>query len=187
MQAAALKTVTSSAKTGGSDNWSTPSVVFAAIQRRFAGVSGFNLDAAASKDNAKCLHYYDEALNGLEQPWRGNVFINPPYSGVADWIAKGLKEYRERRIDKAVFLVPARTDTRWFHTAVVNCADVFLLKGRIKFESSALNHDVEVLPNLPKVEVRQLAAKSWAPFPSCVIYIGPSAIRNIRVADWRTW
>lgn len=68
---------------------------------------------------------------GLEQPWKGVVFMNPPFADASAWTKKA----RESAIAGAtvIGLLPARTGTKWFHTHVAGHADIWLLQGRLKF------------------------------------------------------
>jgi hypothetical protein len=91
-----------------------------------------------------------EGQNGLTKPWEGRVFVNPPYGReITDWIEKIQCEVSARDCEVLV-LVPARTDTRWWHLAMKDCRAVCFLKGRLKF----------------------VGAPHVAPFPSAVVYWG---------------
>ncbi len=122
----------SSGDDDGSTNWETPRDFFQMIDRIYGP---YELDACATAKNTKCPVYFSSRDNALEQPWRGRVFCNPPYGrGVTGkWIAKA--EYEARVNDAAVtMLVPARTDTKWWHEIVLRrAAQVIFVKGRIKF------------------------------------------------------
>jgi phage N-6-adenine-methyltransferase len=111
--------------------WATPADVFARISDEFGP---FDLDAAASPENAKCARYYTKADSGLDQPWTGRVWVNPPYGReISLWIEKARRASHQGAT--VVLLLPARTDTKWFHGDVLGCrrAEVRFLKGRIKF------------------------------------------------------
>jgi site-specific DNA-methyltransferase (adenine-specific) len=114
------------------DEWATPQSIFDELNDEF----GFTLDVAASEANHKCARYYTKDDNGLQQAWDGQVFCNPPYGrAVGKWLAKG----REAAANGAtvVFLIPARTDTRWFHEHVYKIADdLRFIKGRLRFQHS---------------------------------------------------
>jgi len=66
----------------GKDDWETPSWLFESLNNKYH----FDLDAAATEQNAKCSMYFDEADNGLKQDWTKfkSVFVNPPYSRKAN-------------------------------------------------------------------------------------------------------
>lgn len=128
-----------------SDEWATPRDRFAEWDQEFGP---FTLDAAATADNALCENFYTAADDGLTQPWSGTVWVNPPYSTVARWIAKGYQAAQDGAT--VVLLVPARTDTRWWHEWAVK-GDVRFLKGRLRFGD----------------------ATSGAPFPSALVVFEP--------------
>lgn len=116
-----------------SDRWATPSAVYDALHREFC----FDFDPCP-------LDGTTDALSPLLVSWRGRrVFCNPPYGPI---IGKFLA--RAPETDLAVYLIPARTDTRWFHELVLPCAsEIRFIKGRLKFGQ----------------------AKHAAPFPSMVV------------------
>lgn len=126
-------------------DWATPDSLYNRLHELYS----FDLDAAASAENARCLRYYDERTDGLTQSWEGaRVWCNPPYGRhVVEWVNKAIAERKRARL--IVMLVPARTDTRWFHLAV-ETARVEFLKGRLKFKG----------------------AVSSAPFPSALLIWG---------------
>ena len=76
------------------------------------------------------------------------VFCNPPYGRkIYDWVAKCYHESRKPNT-KVVLLIPARTDTRYFHDFIYHKAEeVRFLRGRLKFGG----------------------AKNSAPFPSMIV------------------
>jgi len=110
-------------------HWSTPHDLYAALDAEFH----FTLDP--------CPLAGDE--DGLMRSWVGQrVYCNPPYGrGVGDWLAKA------READLAVFLLPARTDTKWWHDYAMRADEIRFLRGRLKFGD----------------------AKAGAPFPSVVL------------------
>lgn len=100
-------------------HWATPSGVYAELHREF----GFDFDPCP-------LTGTEDGLATLFAPWRGRrVFCNPPYGpGLAKWLERGLEA------DLAVFLIPARTDTRWFHELVLpKASEIRFIRGRLKF------------------------------------------------------
>ena len=131
------------------DKWATPQYLFDELDEEF----GFTLDACADQSNHKCARYYTEADNGLAQDWGGEVvFCNPPYGrNIGEWVKKCSEEARKPKT-VVVALIPARTDTRYFHEFVYKQPDVEVrfLRGRIKFGES----------------------KKGAPFPSMVVVFG---------------
>lgn len=112
-----------------SDEWSTPQKFFDEINEEF----NFNLDVCATDENHKCDQYYTLENSGLEKNWGGyRVFCNPPYSKISEWVAKAFYETRNDNT-LVVLLIPARTDTRYFHDYIYNRAEIRFVKGRLKF------------------------------------------------------
>ncbi|WP_265822557.1 DNA N-6-adenine-methyltransferase [Geovibrio ferrireducens] len=112
--------------------WETPWSLF----RHLDSYYKFTLDAAANPQNAKCASFYTEADNGLTKPWYGRVFQNPPYGRkVGEWLKKAIDEIQHPHCERVVGLIPASTDTKWFHEYVLDCenASHVFLKGRIWF------------------------------------------------------
>ncbi len=126
----------------GSGEWETPQKLFDKLNSKF----GFTLDVCATEKNAKCQRFFTLEDNGLARPWVGErCWMNPPYGrDIADWVAKAKVEAIMGTL--VVGLLPARTDTRWWHTYVQGSADVRFIEGRLKFGN----------------------AKNSAPFPSAI-------------------
>lgn len=115
------------------DNWATPQWLFDELDKEFH----FTLDPCASKDNAKCEKFYTKEDNGLNQNWGGVIFCNPPYGReIGKWVAKCAEEAKKPDTI-CVMLIPARTDTKWFHEYIYNKAEIRFLKGRLKFGDSS--------------------------------------------------
>ena len=112
------------------DDWETPQDLFNELDDEFH----FTLDAASSDLNAKCEKHYTVEDDGLSQSWAGNnVFLNPPYGrNMKDWMRKAYEESQAENTT-VVVLVPARTDTAWFHDYVYGKAELRFLRGRLKF------------------------------------------------------
>lgn len=125
--------------------WATPQAFFDELNEEF----GFTLDPCALPSNAKCTKYYTPTDNGLLQDWEGEiVFCNPPYGrAIYDWVRK-CSEEASKPNTTVVALIPARTDTRYFHEFIYHQAkEIRFVKDRLKFGD----------------------AKSAAPFPSMVV------------------
>ncbi len=129
--------------------WATPQWLFDQLNRDF----GFTLDPCATKENAKCSKYFTVAEDGLKRSWDYQVvFMNPPYGRViGDWMRKAWES--SQRGATVVCLVPARTDTDWWHRYAMR-GEVRFLKGRLKFGG----------------------AKNSAPFPSAIVIFRRGAI-----------
>ena len=111
------------------DDWETPQDLFDKWNAMFA----FNLDAASSDANAKCKRHFTVADDGLSQDWGGcRVWLNPPYGRqIGKWVQKAYEEAQKPNTC-VVCLLPARTDTAWFHDYCVK-GDITFLRGRLKF------------------------------------------------------
>jgi len=114
---------------GNGREWETPPEVFAPLEAEFA----FTLDPCATPQNAKCAHYFTEAMDGLAQDWgRERVFMNPPYGReVYAWTAKARAAAASGAL--VVGLLPASTDLAWWHDDIVGHAEVRYLRGRVRF------------------------------------------------------
>lgn len=121
-----------SSKTG---NWATPQEFFDKLNWRFGP---FDLDPCASTHNTKCTNFYTEAENGLEKSWEGfTCFVNPPYGrGIDKWIEKAYNEAKNPDT-RVVMLIPARTDTKYWHNYVMKASEIHFVKGRLKFGDSS--------------------------------------------------
>lgn len=108
--------------------WATPWDVFNPLNGEF----GFTLDVCALPENAKCARYFTPDDDGLAQDWTGDVcWMNPPYGrAIGDWMGKAYREWHKGAT--VVCLVPARTDTRWWHDYAVK-GEIRFIKGRVKF------------------------------------------------------
>ena len=114
-----------------SDEWATPPHVFEQIDDLFGP---FDLDPCCRVETRKAPHYYVKADDGLARAWGyPSVFVNPPYSNPRPWIVKAIEQIRLRFTRRVVMLLPAATDTTWFHDLVLPHADVIFMRGRIRF------------------------------------------------------
>ena len=111
-----------------STEWATPQDLFDELNQEFA----FTLDVCATEENHKCDKYFTIKENGLVQDWgKERVFCNPPYGReIQYWVASCAQHN-----GLAVMLLPARTDTKWFHEFCYNKPGVQIefIKGRLKF------------------------------------------------------
>src|SRR5690625_3063082 len=137
---AVFLTVHYSSKT---NEWATPQCFFDRLDEEF----NFTLDPCSDGLNAKCEKFFTQEDDGLTQSWAGeSVFMNPPYGRViGEWIKKAYEESKKGAM--VVALIPARTDTRYWHEYVMKADEIRLIKGRLKFGDG----------------------KNNAPFPSAVV------------------
>ena len=113
-----------------SDEWETPSDLYNKTNEEF----NFDLDVCASFNNFKCENFYRIENNALCLPWKGNVWCNPPYSKIKEFLIKCHKEILNGNCKTAVFLTFANTDTKWFHDYVYGKSEIRFIKGRLKFK-----------------------------------------------------
>ena len=113
-----------------SDMWVTPQDLFEELDAEFH----FDLDVSALPENAKCARFFTPKDDGLKQEWTGTCWMNPPYGRtVGKWIEKA-RHSAEENGATVVCLLPARTDTTWWHEHIAGSgAEVRFLKGRLKF------------------------------------------------------
>ena len=124
------------------NEWATPNEVYLALHREF----NFTLDPCSTHENAKCAQHFTINEDGLSRTWGSHtVFMNPPYGRE---IYLWMKKAHESSLNGAtvVCLVPARTDTKWWHEFAMK-GEIRFLKGRLKF----------------------VGGKTNAPFPSAVV------------------
>ena len=129
-----------------SDNWPTPQDFFDKVAAEFGP---FDLDVCASAENAKCARFFTVADDGLTQEWRGRCWMNPPYGRtIGQWMRKAYESAQAGAL--VVCLVPARTDTAWWHDYAMK-GQVRFIRGRLKFGGHA----------------------NSAPFPSALVIFRP--------------
>lgn len=125
------------------DHWSTPTEVYDALHKEF----NFDFDPCPLHGDIGCN-------DGLYIAWGLSNFINPPYSNIRMWLDKG---FRENSLGKTcVYLLPCRTDTKYWHEYVMKATEIRFIKGRLKFGD----------------------AKNSAPFPSCIVVFNGSILRK---------
>lgn len=126
------------------DEWATPQEFFDELNEELH----FTLDPAANEENHKCETFFTKEQDGLTRRWEGHtVFCNPPYGReIGKWVQKAWEEHKTNG-NTVVMLLPARTDTRWFHEFVYGKSEIRFVRGRLKFGN----------------------ATNSAPFPSMVV------------------
>lgn len=166
--------------TSKADDWATPQTFFDVVELLFGP---FELDAAASEQNTKCGAWLgpDLGIDALTVEWWGRVWVNPPYSQVAQFIDKAIEETEAGHTTQIVMLVAARTDTKWFWKAARYAAEVRFLKGRLQFGS----------PMVWKTEFDLISLKATAkvinsaPFPSALLIFDKA--RKEQLVKWWNW
>ena len=107
------------------DLWATPQDLF----DKYDEIYRFETDVCALPENAKCKRFFTPEMDGLKQEWTGVCWCNPPYGRqIGKWVAKACKSFAT-----VVMLLPARTDTKWFHDYCLPYGKIEFLRGRLKF------------------------------------------------------
>lgn len=143
--------------------WETPDSLFKPLEKEFNIV----LDVCANASNAKCKAFFDKAINSFTASWHlandiagsddSACWMNPPYGrSIEGWVRKAHEE--SLKGVTTVALLPARTDTSWFHNYINNKEEVRFIKGRVKF----------------------VGATSSAPFPSMIVIFRPKETNTLK-------
>lgn len=128
------------------DLWATPQDFFDKCNAEFGP---FNLDVCASPENAKAPRYFTRDNDGLAQEWTGACWMNPPYGrAIGHWMRKAWQSAQGGAT--VVCLVPANTDTAWWHDYATK-GKIRFIRGRLKFGGQ----------------------KNSAPFPSALVIFNP--------------
>ena len=133
------------------NTWCTPTDFFDNLNKRF----NFTLDPCCTKKSALCKNFYTEKENWLLQDWSWRIFCNPPYwREIKMWIKKASEEIKKDYCEIIILLIPARTDTIYFHDYIYkkNNVTIDFIKWRLKF-----------------IDLENMNNKSSAPFPSMLI------------------
>jgi site-specific DNA-methyltransferase (adenine-specific) len=127
----------------GSDYWLTPPDILADLEKKY----GDYFDPCPRNPD----------FDGLEIDWprHGWVYVNPPYSNITEWAKKAYHEHLKGC--NVIMLIPARTDTRYFHDYINEKAEIKFIKGRLKYVNPITGE-----------------SKGSAPFPSifCIWEVG---------------
>lgn len=123
------------------DLWATPQDFF----DKYNQIYNFDIDVCALPENAKCLIYFTPEQDGLKQKWSGKCWMNPPYGRtIKHWVKKAYESSLDGCV--VVCLLPARTDTSWWHDFCIK-GKIEFIRGRLKFGGN----------------------KNSAPFPSAIV------------------
>ena len=114
-----------------SNEWETPQKLFDRLNSEFH----FTLDAASTDENAKCPKHYTKKDEALLQDWPGVVWCNPPYGkAISKFVQKGYEEAQKGAT--VVMLIPARTDTKYWHRYVMKAKQIRFIEGRLRFNQN---------------------------------------------------
>ena len=117
--------------TSARQNWKTPKAFYQALDAEFR----FDFDPCPPNPE----------FDGLNIEWGGANYVNPPYQDCAKWLKKGFEEHQKGKT--VVFLIPSRTDTKYWHEYVMKAQEIRFIKGRLNFDGH----------------------KNSAPFPSALV------------------
>lgn len=118
------------------DVWATPQALF----NRLNAQHHFTCDVCALPDNAKVSQYFSPEQDGLKQEWHGVCWCNPPYGrAITAWVKKALLSVTIGEAEKVVMLLPAKTDTKWFHEYILPFGSIEFIKGRLRFGEAKHN------------------------------------------------
>lgn len=113
-------------------DWRTPKGLYQELDAEF----NFDFDPCPTNPQ----------FDGLNVDWGSRNFVNPPYGRqITAWIKKGYEEAKKGKL--VVFLVPSRTDTKWWHEYLMKADEIRFIQGRLKFDNY----------------------KTSAPFPSAIV------------------
>lgn len=114
--------------------WETPQSLFNQLNQRF----NFTFDLAASATNTKCNNFYSEEDNSLSKIWTNEIYwLNPPYGGTKEnKLENWIKKAYEAQNCTVVCLIPARTNTNWWHKYCMDSAEIIFINGRPKFNNA---------------------------------------------------
>lgn len=144
--------------TSNSEEWGTPQELFNRLNKEF----NFTLDVCASEENAKCPKYYTKEEDAMKKEWGGVIWMNPPYGRrIGNWVKKA-KETAQQGKATVVCLLPARTDTAWWHDYVMKADEIRLIRGRLKFGDG----------------------KGSAPFPSAIVVFKKGLASKIQINSY---
>lgn len=137
--------------TSRSEEWNTPE----RLARLIEEFSPIGLDPCS---NGKTAVLAKEAWSedGLRRAWRGHglVFVNPPYGrSVIAWAERARESFADPQTDECLLLIPARTDTAWFHENCFTADAICFIRKRIEFVGSGKR-------------------RGRCPFPSALVYFG---------------
>lgn len=144
--------------TSNSAEWSTPAMLYDRLHAKHS----FVLDVCASEENKKCAYFFSREEDAMKQNWAmpgRAIWMNPPYGrGIGTWVAKAYETSLSGTT--VVCLLPARTDTSWWHDFCTR-GEIEFLKGRLRFSGHKEN----------------------APFPSAVVVFKGKKLRR----GWTRW
>jgi len=120
----------------GDNEWYTPKIYIEAVREVFGGE--IDLDPATSEfaqEYIKAKKYYTVKDDGLNLPWEGKIWLNPPYSKdlLPLFVEKLIQETIAERLKEIIVLTHNYTDTAWFHSVEAISDLICFTRGRVRF------------------------------------------------------
>ncbi|QJT70564.1 UNVERIFIED_ASMBLY: putative DNA N-6-adenine-methyltransferase [Shigella phage 2019SD1] len=134
------------------DLWSTPSEVVEWMESEYGD---YDIDAAASKENAVCEKFYSKETNCLKRWWGSNkhIWLNPPYSNITPFVKKAIEQMEHNnQID---ILLPCDTSTGWFYEAQQKAAEIIWITGEVYRRTEQNIPAQDALLSLQRLQVNQ--------------------------------
>ena len=135
------------------DEWETP----LSLYRRLDDIYHFTGDACCTTENKKHDNHHTKEQDAITRDWFTVTFCNPPYSNIRGFVKKAYDESLSGKI--IIVLIPARTDTRYFHEYCMKASELIFITGRLQFDNRTL----------PSWKADGTHKRSSAPFPSIVV------------------
>lgn len=121
------------------DEWGSPPSLWRPISQ---ALDGFDLDPCSGAESSPIAdEQYTAEDDGLHRSWFGTVWVNPPYSDMGPWMKKGFSEVVNGNVETAVYLIPVRSSTEWWHRYVSEAAALCMIEGRISYVGGQVNED----------------------------------------------
>jgi site-specific DNA-methyltransferase (adenine-specific) len=140
-------------------DWETPYWLFEILNFYF----DFDWDVCADHENALCENYFTKEFSCFENDWSCINYMNPPYGrGIDLFVERAYRQYKDLG-NVTVALLPARTDTKYFHNFIYDKAEIIFIKGRLKFGGGKSYKEQGVPP-------------ANAPFPSMLVGWGVNPV-----------
>jgi phage N-6-adenine-methyltransferase len=119
----------------GNNEWYTPAEYIEAARRVMGGIDLDPASSAIANEVVNAGNFYTAEDNGLQYPWFGCVWMNPPYSSdlVSEFADKMAWEYQQGNVTEAIVLINNATETRWFRTLIDVASAVVFPSSRVKF------------------------------------------------------